>query len=654
MFRGLANAVRFLSIAEVGNANSGHLGSPLGMSDCLTVLFKNFLVFDPKFPQWPNRDRFILSGGHGSAALYAMLYLNGYKNMTLDDLKKFRKLGSRANGHPEYNISSGVETTTGLLGQGIANAVGMAIEERLLNARLGDDCVNHYTYVFVGDGDLMEGISHEASAIAGHLALGRLVVLFDSNNITIDGEIDASSSDDVLKRYESYGWHTATADGHSEESISAALESAKKDQRPSLIVCRTKIGYGSPRESTPQAHGGAFSADEVKATKEKLNWVSDSFEIPEYLMKTWAVIGKRHHESCEKWYKEQSQKYDLLKFEFTSEIKNVFRNIKKSYFISRPFEATRNSSKYIISQIMKNSSLLISGSADLGGSTGCFSNVSAPLRREDFSGNYIHYGVREHAMGAIMNGIAAGKKIKCMAGTFLAFSDYMRPAIRMSALMNIPSIFVFSHDSIGVGEDGPTHQPVEHLAALRAIPNLNVFRPADAMETLECWECALKSKRPSVIVLTRQDVLSVRFCGRTNLCETGAYILYEDTSDNCRRVTLIATGSEVSIAQDVKKKLNDMAVSANLVSMPCWKLFDEQPAEFKNEVLGKSLRVGIEASNGFGWEKYIGSGLFFGITDFGKSCSCLENYRLFGLTAQNICDEILKKLSILDYQLELI
>ncbi|MDR0753467.1 MAG: transketolase, partial [Holosporaceae bacterium] len=644
MFRSLANAVRFLSIAEVGSANSGHLGSPLGMSDCLTVLFKNFLVFDPEYPQWPNRDRFILSGGHGSAALYAMLYLNGYKNMTLDDLKKFRKWGSRANGHPEYNISSGVETTTGLLGQGIANAVGMAIEERLLNARLGDDCINHHTYVSVGDGDLMEGISHETSAIAGHLALGRLIVLFDSNNITIDGEIDVSSSEDILNRYESYGWHTATADGHDEESISSALKSAKQDPRPSFIVCRTKIGYGSPREGTPQAHSGAFSTDEVEATKKNLNWVDDSFEIPEYLMKTWAVIGKRHHESCEKWYKEQSQKYDFLKFEFTNEIKKVFRNIKKSYFISRPFEATRNSSKYIISQIMKNSSMLISGSADLGGSTGCFSNVSTPLRREDFSGNYIHYGVREHAMGAIINGIVAGKKIKCVAGTFLAFSDYMRPAIRMSALMNIPSIFVFSHDSIGVGEDGPTHQPVEHLAALRAIPNLNIFRPADAMETLECWECALKSERPSVIVLTRQDVLSVRFCGRTNLCETGAYVLYEDTSDNSKRVTLIATGSEVSIAQDVKKKLNDMAVSANLVSMPCWKLFDEQPTEFKDKILGKSLRVGIEASNGFGWEKYIGSGLFFGVNDFGKSCSCSENYRFFGLTAQNICDEILKKL----------
>jgi transketolase len=617
---------------------------PLGMSDCLTALFKNFLIFDPAFPQWPNRDRFILSGGHGSAALYAILYLSGYEKMTLDDLKKFRKLGSRANGHPEFNISCGIETTTGLLGQGIANAVGMSIEERLLNARLGNECINHYTYVCVGDGDLMEGISHEVSSIAGHLSLGRLIVLFDNNNITIDGKIDVSSGDNVLKRYESYGWHTESVDGHCEKAISSALEAAQKDPRPSMIACSTKIGYGSPREGMPRAHGGAFSREEIEETKKKLHWQNNQFEIPEYLMKTWRVIGKRHQKDCEKWYREQSKKYDSQKFDFTSEIKRILRTIKKNYFVSRPFEATRNSSKYIISQIMKNSSMIISGSADLGESTGCLSSVAIPIVKEDFSGNYIHYGIREHAMGAIINGIAAGRKIKCFGGTFLAFSDYMRPAIRMSALMNIPSIFVFSHDSIGVGEDGPTHQPVEHLVALRAIPNLNVFRPADALETLECWECALKSERPSVLVLTRQDVLSVRFCGKSNLCETGAYLLYEDTSANEKRVTLIASGSEVAIALDVKKKLNDMNVSTNLVSAPCWKLFDEQPKEFKDKILGKSLMVGIEASNGFGWEKYIEQGLFFGVNNFGKSCSGSENYKLFGLTSQNICNEILKKL----------
>jgi transketolase len=645
MFKGLANAVRFLAISEVGNANSGHLGAPLGTADFLTTLFKNFLVFDPKNPEWPNRDRFVLSGGHGSAALYAFLYLTGYKNMTLDDLKKFRKSGSRATGHPEYDISCGIEATTGLLGQGIANAVGMAVEERLLNARLGDDCVNHYIYVCVGDGDLMEGISHEACSIAGHLSLGHLIVLFDDNNITIDGEVGVTSSDDVLKRYESYGWHTRSADGHCEKSVSQAIEEAKKDSRPSLIACKTKIGYGSLRENLPKAHSGALSDYELEAIKKKLDWPYAPFEIPEYIEKTWRVIGKRHSEDCKKWREEQSAKYGSQKFEFTAELKKLFRSIKKEYFVSRPFEATRVSSKNIVSKIMEISNEIISGSADLGGSTGCFSKATTPISKKDFSGNYIYYGVREHAMGAIINGISAGQKIKCFAGTFLAFADYMRPAIRMSALMNIPSIFVFSHDSIGVGEDGPTHQPVEHIASLRAIPNLNVFRPADAMETLECWEYALKSEGPSVLILTRQDALAVRFCGRTNLCETGAYLLYDDASDNKKAVTLIATGSEVGIALDVKKMLNNAKISANLVSMPCWKLFDEQSEQFKKKILGEAPRVGIEASNGFGWEKYLGpNGLFFGVNNFGKSRSCLENYKYFGLTSQNIYDEISKKL----------
>jgi transketolase len=645
MFQELANAVRFLSIAEVGGAQSGHLGMPMGMADCLTSLFKDFLVFDPQNPEWPNRDRFVLSGGHGSAALYALLYLTGYEKMSLHQLKTFRKLGSRATGHPEYDISCGIEATTGLLGQGIANAVGIAIEERLLNARYGDDCIHHRVYACVGDGDLMEGVSHEACSLAGHLSLGNLIILFDDNNITIDGEVNASSSDDVLKRYESYQWHVQSIDGHNENEIAGAIAQAIKDPRPSIIACKTKIGYGSSRENTPQAHGGAFSALEIEEIKGKLSWPHDLFEIPEHILKNWREIGSRHHKICENWYKTQLSHYGSPEFEFTDTLKKVFRTIKKDYFVARPFEATRVSSKNVIQKIMEQSNFIISGSADLGGSTGCFSKIMAPISKEDFSGNYIHYGVREHAMGAIMNGIIAGRKIRCIAGSFLVFSDYMRPAIRMSALMNIPSIFVFSHDSIGVGEDGPTHQPVEHLAALRAIPNLNVFRPADAMETLECWECALKSSRPSVLIFTRQDVLSVRFCGRTNLCETGAYFLYEDTSPQEKRVTLIATGSEISIALEVKKMLNDENISVNLVSIPCWRLFDEQLLEFRHKILGESLRVGIEASNGFGWEKYLGSdGLFFGVNNFGKSCSCLENYKFFELTSRSVYEEIMKKI----------
>jgi transketolase len=644
MHRGLANAIRFLSIAQVTNAGSGHLGMPLGMADALTVLFRHFLVFNPENPLWPNRDRFVLSGGHGSAALYALLYLTGYGGMSLDSLKKFRKLDSKASGHPEYDISCGIEVTTGPLGQGIANAVGMSLEERMLNVRLGNDCINHHVYVCVGDGDLMEGISHEACSLAGHLSLGRLILLFDDNHVTIDGKIDVSTSDNILARYESYGWHVASVDGHCEKHLTEALAAAKGDPRPSLIACETRIGYGSPRENESQAHSGAFSLSEIEKTKEKLKWPYGQFEIPEYIMQTWRVIGKRHRENCELWYKKQSEKYGSLKFEFVDEMKRVFRAIKKEYFVSRPFEATRTSSQNIISKIMDVSSNVISGSADLGESTGCLSKTMVPISRRDFSGNYLHYGIREHAMGAIINGIVAGGKIRCFGGTFLVFSDYMRPAIRMSALMNIPSIFVFSHDSVGVGEDGPTHQPVEHLAALRAIPNLNVFRPADAMESLECWECALKSECPSVIILTRQKVPSVRFSDRTNLCETGAYLLHNDVSDNEKRVTLIATGSEVAIALEVKKMLNDLKISANLVSLPCWKLFDEQSERFRSKILGVSLRIGIEASNGFGWEKYLGStGLFFGVNNFGKSCSCSENYKFFGLTSQHICNEILKR-----------
>lgn len=645
MFRSLANAVRFLSIYEVENANSGHLGMPLGMAECLTALFKNCLVFDPKKNRWPNRDRFVMSGGHGSSALYALLYLTGYEGITLNDLRNFRKLGSKATGHPEYDPDCGIEITTGPLGQGIANAVGMAIEERMLNARLGDDCINHYTYVSVGDGDLMEGISHEASAIAGHLSLGHLIALFDDNNITIDGTVETSSSEDVLKRYEAYGWHVQSVDGYSEQEIVAAINRAKLDTRPSIIACKTKIGYGSAKEGTSKAHSGILSKQELEQISEFFEWPYKPFEIPEYIEKTWKVIGHRNHENCENWYKTQFEKYGSLKFEFTPELKKVFRSIKKEYFISRPFKATRNSSKEIISKMMGASNLLVSGSADLGSSTGCLSSGSQAISKGDFSGNYIHYGVREHAMGAIMNGIVAGGKIRAFAGTFLAFCDYMKPAIRMSALMNIPTIFVFSHDSIGVGEDGPTHQPVEQLAALRAIPNLNVFRPADAMETLECWELALKSSRPSVLILTRQDVLSVRFCGRTNLCENGAYLLYEDSIRSAQHVNLIATGSEVAIALEVKKKLNDKGMSANLVSIPCWKIFDEQSDEYRQHILGNGLRVGMEASNGFGWGKYLGSNsLFFGVNNFGKSCSCLVNYKLFGLTSENIVDVILKKL----------
>ncbi|GHU12427.1 transketolase [Alphaproteobacteria bacterium] len=645
MFRSLANAVRFLSIHEVGNANSGHLGMALGMADCLTVLFRNFLVFNPKDPRWPNRDRLIFSGGHGAPALYALLHLTGYEKMTMDELKNFRKLGSLASGHPEYNLDCGIEVSTGLLGQGFANAVGIAIEERLLNARLGNKCINHFTYVCAGDGDLMEGITHEASAIAGHLSLGHLIVLWDDNGITIDGKVGVSTSEDTLKRYESYGWHVSSVDGHNEIEIAQAIAAARLDPRPSIIACQTQIGFGTSRAGTPKAHSGALSHQEIEDARKTLRWAYGPFEIPEYIEKTWQVIGLRHRETYEEWMKTQSKKYGYQLFAFTENLRKVFRKLKKEYFVSRPFAATRISAAEILSQVISETELLVSGSCDLGSSSGCLTNGMKAIEKADFSGNYIHYGVREHAMGAIMNGITSGGKIKAIGGTFLAFSDYMRADIRMAALMKIPSIFVFSHDSIGVGEDGPTHQPVEQIASLRAIPNLNVFRPADALETLECLEYALKSQRTSVILLTRQGVLSARFSGRENLCESGGYLLYEDNMEAIKRVTIIATGSEVGIALDVKKMLNDISIATNVVSIPCWSLFDKQSSEYKQHVLGSDLRIGIEASNGFGWEKYLGSdGIFFGVNDFGKSAPASDVYKYFGLTSQKIFNDIVRRI----------
>lgn len=646
MFKNLANAVRFLSIAQVQTAQSGHLGMPLGMADVLTVLFKNFLRFDPEYPIWPNRDRFVMSGGHGSSALYSILYLLGYKKITLNDLKNFRQLNSRATGHPEYNPEHGIEITTGPLGEGLASAVGMAIEERMLNARLGSECIQHYTYVTVGDGDLMEGVSHEACSLAGNLSLGRLIVLFDDNGITIDGPRDITDKDEISERFRAYGWQVLSCDGHSDCAVSDAIKSAQKDPRPSIIFCKTKIGYGTPKEGKPSAHSGILSIEEFEETKKKFRWEYKEFEIPEYIEKTWHAIGKRSHEECEKWYQKQEKKYNAENSDYSAEVSYILRQLKKEYFVSRPFEATRKTNQKIISKIMNTSNMFVSGSADLGSSTGCKPGNCSAITKEDFSGNYINYGIREHAMGAVINGINAGHKIRAFGGTFFVFSDYMRPALRLSAMMNIPSIFIFTHDSIGVGEDGPTHQPVEHLAALRSIPNMCVFRPADALETIECWECALKNRGPSALVLTRQDVLSVRFPSDENLCALGGYLLHKDSLENPRRVTLIATGSEVGIALDVKKKLNDLNISANVVSLPCWMLFDKQSADYKQQILGTDLRVGIEAACDFGWQKYLREDdLFFGINNFGRSAPNSDNFNYFQLTSDYVCNEIIRKVS---------
>lgn len=640
MFKSLSNAVRFLSIDQVSVANSGHLGLPLGISDCLTTLFKNIIRYDPKHPNWPNRDRFVLSGGHGSAALYAILHLIGYKDFSIDELKKFRKLGSKTSGHPEYCPESGIEITTGPLGQGIANAVGMAIEERLLNSRLGDSCINYYTYVVAGEGDLMEGISHEACSLAGNLSLGHLIVLFDKNNITIDGNTDITYSDDVKKRFESYGWDVQETDGYNELHITEALKNAKNSPKPSIVICNTKIGYGTPREGLPKAHGGPLTPEERDFACKKLNWNYKPFEIPEFVKKSWKVIGQKYHQECESWYHNNEKRYNNFDFNINEAMKKILRDLKKEYFISRPFAATRTFSKEILSKIIEVNPLFISGSGDLGSSTGCKTSNMQVISSTDFSGNYIHYGIREHAMGAIINGISANKKFKCCGGTFLSFSDYMKPAIRMSALMDIPSIFVFSHDSIGVGEDGPTHQPVEQLTMLRSIPNLHVFRPADSIETVECWELALNNPHPSAMILTRQEVLNTRFSDKQNLCSKGAYLINEDC-DSDTRCSIIASGSEVAIALELKKMLSDINICTNIVSIPCWELFDAQTPEYKTHILGNGIRIGIEASNGFGWDKYLGSkGLFFGVNSFGVSCPAKDAFSYFGLTAKEIFQKI--------------
>ncbi len=645
MLENLSNAVRGLSVDMVVNANSGHLGLPLGMADCVTALFKNHMRFSAKNPNWPNRDRFVLSGGHGSALLYSILHLCGYEKFTIESLKIFRKFDSIASGHPEYNIAAGIEMTTGPLGQGIATAVGMALAERILNNRLGDDVINHFTYVCAGDGDLMEGISHEACSLAGVLGLGKLIVLYDNNKITVDGRTDITCNDDVTKRFESYGWHVVCADGHNEQEISNAIFQAKvDDKRPSIVICSTKIGFGTDFECSKDAHCGILNKQQVIEFKRKIGIPQDSFAVHEDAMIEWREIGSRYNQCADDWYQQYHDIFNKIKEEQKVAFKRVFRSFKKDFFISRPYEATRSISQKIIAELCTASNFIISGSCDLGTSTGCMNANSRPIKAEDYSGNYIHYGVREHAMGAIINGITLHGGLVAFGGGFLAFSDYMKPAIRLAAMMNIPSIFVFSHDSIGVGEDGPTHQPVEQLAGLRSIPNLNVFRPADALETSECWETALNLDNPSVIVLTRQKVLSVRFCGRDNLCSRGGYLLYEDSTNNQNKVTIIATGSEVGIALEVRSVLMKKDISVNIVSMPSLNIFDKQSESYKQEVLGQKPIIVIEAASGFGWHKYYGNdGMFFGVNNFGKSAKYIENFNFFNLNSSHIVHEVLKK-----------
>jgi len=651
----MANAIRFLAIDAVEQAKSGHPGMPMGMADVATVLFSRFLKFDPADPAWPDRDRFVLSAGHGSMLLYALLHLTGYEGVTSDELRSFRQWGSKTPGHPEYGHTPGVETTTGPLGQGIATAVGMALAERLMNARFGDDCVDHFTYVIAGDGCLMEGLSHEAISLAGHLRLNRLIVLFDDNQISIDGATSLSCSDDQLARFQASGWSACRIDGHDPEAIAAAIERARSDDRPSLIACRTVIGFGAPnRQGSEKAHGAPLGAEEVAETRDALNWPHQPFQIPEGILAQWRKAGARGHAARRSWIDrtrrlnlaERSPFHDALNRNLPCGYVDAMLRLRDRFGTERPNIATRQASQLVIDGIAEALPNLLGGSADLTHSNLTRAKTQQPVRPGCLEGSYIHYGVREHAMAAAMNGIALHGGFIPYGGTFLSFADYSRPAIRLAALMRIRVIHVMTHDSIGLGEDGPTHQPVEHLASLRAIPNLLIFRPGDAIETAEAWDCALRAQNnPSVLCLSRQAMPTFREAGcEQNLVAFGAYVVIEP--EDGRDVTLIATGSEVSIAMHAAELLTSVNVRAAVVSAPCFELFHQQSREYRTAVLGRVPRIGVEAAVEGDWARWLGDGgEFVGMTGFGASAPAETLYREFGITADAVAKAALRRIA---------
>jgi len=654
-FNQLSNAIRFLSIDAVQKANSGHPGMPMGMADVAAVLFKYHLRFNPENPNWINRDRFILSAGHGSMLLYSLLYLTGYKSITIDDIKNFRQLNSICAGHPEYKKGTGIETTTGPLGQGLGNAVGMAIAEEILRKKFGPTLINNKTYVIVSDGDLMEGISHEAMSLAGHLKLKNLIVFFDNNKISIDGSTSLSVSDNYKKRFEGYGWNFLEVNGHNEKQISKAITKASKANKPTVISCKTIIGFGSPNKSgKASSHGSPLGDEEIALVRKKLKWNSEPFKTPEDILNAWRKIGEKGIQLEKKWLEILNKKNSKIKSELENtyiqsnlkELEDLIKKEKTKYFEIKPSMATRQCSSVAIENISSILPQLIGGSADLSGSNNTKTNNSKVINSKNFDGNYIHYGVREHGMAAVMNGLALYSGLIPYGGTFLIFSDYCKPSIRLSALMGLKVIYIFSHDSIGLGEDGPTHQPIEQLTGLRAIPNLNVFRPADINETLECWEIALKSKNtPSVIALSRQKLpyINPNFSEK-NKCENGAYIVKINSHDN--KVTLIASGSEVELALNVHDALKENNIESKVVSMPCQELFDKQSDDFKRDILDKeSLIVTIEAGNISSWKKYSGDeGIALGINKFGESAPYKKVYEHFNLSVEKIVNTIQKQL----------
>ncbi len=648
--RDLANAIRALSMDAVEKAASGHPGLPLGAADVATELFAGQLKYDASAPEWPDRDRFVLSAGHGSMLLYSLLYLTGYEKMPLSELQNFRQLGSRAAGHPEKEPAAGIETTTGPLGQGFANAVGLAIAEARLRSQWGADLVDHRTWTLVGDGCLMEGISYEAASLAGHLGLGRLNAIFDDNAVSIDGSTDLSRSENIVDRFRACGWHVEQADGHDSPAVAAALEAAAADPRPSLIACRTRIGWGAPtKEGSAQAHGAPLGADEIAGVRVRMDWPHAPFSIPEAIRQEWRSIGGRGRAGRLAWEERVQQAgsrgQDFLRSldNASSRIGEILAPLIRQWSSECPEAATRVASNRVLSALSAGLPNLVGGSADLSESNGTRTADQTTFTCDNNAGCYIHYGVREHAMAAALNGMALHGGLIAYGGTFLAFSDYCRPSMRLAALMELPVVFVMTHDSIGLGEDGPTHQPVEHVAALRAVPGLRVYRPADAMETLEAWQSALLDKGPSVLCLTRQKVPFLRAgfeqSPGSNPTAEGAYLLRQ--SEN-RDLTLLASGSEVSIALEAADLLETRGLKTAVVSMPCWELFRQTDADYRLKILGRAPRLAVEAAVRLGWDEWLaGGGDFIGMEGFGASAPAGDLYRHFAVTAEAVAERAL-------------
>ena len=652
----MANAIRFLSADAVEKANSGHPGLPMGAADIATVLYKKFLKHDPHRPDWPDRDRFVLSAGHGSMLLYSLLYLTGYEDITIDEIKNFRQLGSKTAGHPEFGHAAGIETTTGPLGQGLANAVGMALAERILNARFGDALVDHHTYVLAGDGCLMEGISQEAISLAGHLQLGKLIVFFDDNGISIDGAVSLSDSTDQCARFEASGWHTQRCDGHDPDAIAKAIEAARASERPSMIACKTTIGFGAPnRAGTSKAHGSPLGAEEIAGARAALGWDAAPFEVPSDILDMWRLAGLRSVKERKEWEGRLTETEAEIRSEFERRMRGelpggfeaAIADYKKALAKDKPKVATRKSSEMALEIINAALPETIGGSADLTGSNNTKTSQTGPIAPGDYSGRYVYYGIREHGMAAAMNGMALHGGVIPYGGTFLVFTDYCRPAIRLSALMGQRVIYVMTHDSIGLGEDGPTHQPVEHLSALRTIPNLRVYRPADAVETAECWQLALEDgKAPSILALTRQNLPAVRTDhSEENLCRFGAYDLAPASDDEV--VTLFATGSEVEIALAAQRLLEAKGHPARVVSVPSMERFAMQSAEYHAAIVGSAaVKVAIEAGVRQSWDRLIGSdGIFIGMDGFGASAPYEQLYSHFGITAEAVVEAVEARLA---------